>query len=136
MQGIEKRTFYRYCRNSLYNNQLNWFLKYWSKSELCVINQVDLLLNPKQTMFKILTHIGVEKDEFFQDFKIISEKVVGEKSLELDSTKSFKKYNSLDYEHSLSDELETTLKNFFKDDIKSISSEFDIEFNWIQKYLT
>jgi len=134
MQGIEKRTFYRYCSNSLYGKQLHEYLKYFDRKNLQVLDQADLLLKPKQTMLKILKHVGVSNTSYFESFNIIDEKIVGAKSLELDKTNNFKKYNSLEYKHELSDEIERCLIEFFKKDVALLKSKFELDFEWMKRY--
>ena len=135
MSGRETRKFYKYCRNSLYYEQVQRFLNCYDLSRFHFIDTQSLLNKPQQVLERVLRFLEVKPAEFYSHFKTEDKHIRGEQSLSLESgLLSFKVYNSQDYNIENHDGIRDELVSFFRPDVSELQM-LNIDCEWMKKYL-
>lgn len=134
IEGLESRTFKKYCRMSLYGEQVNRFLKYFKRSQILFIDTVELECDLVNTLHSVSDFIGISSKHEFNDFNLDGKTVNSKDSFSKQHKKEIAIYNKLEYKIAVSDELRNELLLFFRQDVKKLLEISGKHFSWASKY--
>lgn len=135
MKGLELRPFFRYCHMSCYAEQLRSFTQCFAPEQILCIDSTDLERDHLAVLDRVAAFIGLPDPQEFRQFSASTDKVESQKSFSPATAKAFQKFNTLDYEITLPNDLENQLITFFRDDVIALQALTGMTFSWASRYL-
>lgn len=134
MNGREQRPFFRYCRMSLYAQQMENFLQYYPRQQILFVDLKALESDVLNTLLRIADFIGLPDQEEFRNISTSEDKVDSQASFQKVAEKQFKRFNTLEYDIPVSPALEARLREFFRHDVERLQAMAGMPFSWAAKY--
>lgn len=134
MAGRETREFFRYCRMSLYAQQISSFLACYPREQLLFVDLKELECDVLATLLRIADFLRLPAREEFAGIAVSEDRVDSQASFQKVTDRQFRKFNALDYDIPVPDDLRAALVAFFHDDVQQLQTIAGRTFSWAAAY--
>lgn len=134
MSGRELRPFFRYCRMSLYAQQVERFLQYYPRQQVMFIDLKALETDVLKTLQRIADFIELPCREEFNKIGVSVDRVDSQNSFQKTKDRLFRRFNALEYNISMSVDMDARLRDFFRSDVAQLQTISGLQFSWAEKY--
>lgn len=133
LQGHEHRWNKKYCRFSLYGEQLEPYYELFGSQNILTLELQQMEKDPGSLMGRVSRFLGID-DSWFSAHQSAANKTESDVSLSADNKMQFDVHNAQEYDIDLPQELREALVGLYRDDVTRLQEITGERFSWSSDY--